>query len=416
MNMSASMALQAAYTPLMDPVIFVGLSMADIMPLSGFSGETRLLSGSHGFRTHTVLGFCAADLRKDASVSGIFSEVPPSNGAWILELAVELVDLLPSIGGKSEAVLDVKGPDGRITKLCLSNRMSRLHFADDAMSHHALIPRTKPWHGAAQVAGKDGKMLPAAEEQLRTMAAMQFPIAGQTAEHAFESSIARSLDTFLYCINVALRAARHCRKGFTPVTRAIRRDSVPAVYILMIGDGKEGGARLALNVSRVSMNPEVFQGEQAERFRELVNGSASLSDVDQLLGEARSSYEDGEYEFAFLQAVIAAEIATTRAVSSECLSRGVSKTKLDDNRKEMTYSWALNIGLPLCYPAERRPKNELIAAMNAARSKRNDLMHEGTFRISRQELGRLLADTDAYIAAIRSAEVPSSAAAAPQGA
>jgi hypothetical protein len=390
--------------------------MADIKPLPGFSGETMLLSGSHRFSTHTVLGFCAADVTKDASVSGIFNDIPPLNGGWTLELAVELVHLLPSLDGTSEAIIDAIGPDGTVRKLCLSNRMSRFHFADATESHHALIPRERPWHGAAQVQAKGGAKLPAAEEQLRSVAAMQFAITGATAEHAFESSIARSLETFLFCINAALRAARACRRSFTPVTRAMRRDSIPGVYVLMIGDGKEGGARLALNVARISLIPEMFDAEQAERFRQLMNGSASLSDVDRLLGEAQSSYEDGEYEFAFLQAVIAAEIATARRVRSQCMSRGVSKSKLDDNRKEMTYSWALNIGLPLCFPADRRPKAELVASMNAARTKRNDLMHEGVFSISRQELGKLLSDTKEYLEGLTTAAAPSSGDAAPSAA
>lgn len=85
-----------------------------------------------------------------------------------------------------------------------------------------------------------------------------------------------------------------------PVTRALRRDSVPAVYVLLEGDGKEHAARLALNVARLAMIPEEFLDEQGRRFRSLAAGAEKASDVDQLLGEARSSFGDGEYEFAFL--------------------------------------------------------------------------------------------------------------------
>jgi hypothetical protein len=390
----------------MDPVIFVQLAIDEIKPLAGFDAETKLLTTTYRFATRTVLGFCAPDLHKGPDVSGIFYDVPPLSGGWRLELGVELADRLPAIDGMSEAILDVKTPEGVMRKLCMSNRMSRLAYADASQSYHTLLPRTQAWHGSAQVRGKDGPLLPAAEEQLRTMVSMRFAVEGPTAEAAFEWSVASCLDTFFAAINTVLRAVRDCRKGFTPVTRAMRRDGVASVYVLMIGDGRESAAQLALNAARIGMVSEVLTGEQTRRIRDLVNGTLSLTDVDQLLGEAKSSYEDGEYEFAFLQAVIAAEITTARAVRAECEKRGVSKSKLDDNRKEMTYSWALNIGLPLCFPPGKRPRAELVSAMNAGRSKRNDLMHEGMFSISRQQLGQLLADTREYISAIRSAAEP----------
>jgi hypothetical protein len=385
----------------MDPVICIELAIDQIKPLLGFDAETKLLTATYRFATRTVLGFCAPDLKKSPEVSGIFNEVPAANGGWHLELGVELADRLPAIDGMSEAILDVKTPDGANRKLCISNRMSRLAFADDSQSYHTLLPRTQAWHGSAHVRGKDGTSLPAAEEQLRTMVSMRFAVNGATAEAAFESSIANCLEIFFAAINTLLRAVRDCRKGFTPVTRAMRRDGVGSVYVLMIGDGRESAAQLALNLARIGMVSEVLTGEQTNRIRDLVNGTLALTDIDQLLDEARSSYEDGEYEFAFLQAVIAAEITTARAVRAECEKRGISKSKLDDNRKEMTYSWALNIGLPLCFPPDKRPRAELVSAMNAARSKRNDLMHEGVFSISRQQLGQLLADTREYISSIR---------------
>lgn len=384
----------------MNPVIFIELARAEVKLLPSFGDHTKLLTNTYKFPTHIVLGFCAADVIKDASVA-VFTDVPSANGVWTLEIAVELADLLPSVDGMSESVLDVREKDGSTKKLCLSNRMSRLHFADKGRSYHVLLPRTEAWHGSAHVRSTEGDMLPAAEEQLRTMAAMQFVITGTSAENAFESSIIECLDDFLSAVNQVFRAVRDCWKGFTPVTRAMRRDSISGVYVLLVGDRKDGAARLALNASRIALHPELFEEGQSKRLRELLNGLNSVSDVDQLLGEAHSSYEDGEYEFAFLQAVISAEIATARTIRAECSNRGVSKAKLDDNRKEMTYSWALNIGLALCFSPDKRPKAELIAAMNAARTKRNHLMHEGIFTISREDLGRLLVDTRDYIAALR---------------
>jgi hypothetical protein len=132
-----------------------------------------------------------------------------------------------------------------------------------------------------------------------------------------------------------------------------------------------------------------------------------------LLGEARSSWEDGEYEFAFLQAVIAAEIATMRAIRDVCKLRGVSQAKLNDLRREMTYSLGLNIHLQLCFEGDAGPSKDLIQAMNQARSLRNDLMHEGIFKLDRLAVNKLLGETREYVKALRSTGAEDSSEASP---
>ena len=87
-----------------------------------------------------------------------------------------------------------------------------------------------------------------------------------------------------------------------------------------------------------------------------------------------------------------------------CVRRGVSNKKLKELRKELTYSLALNVHLPLAFTAATRPSSDLVDAMNRARSKRNDLMHEAAFNLSREELGQLLTDTQNFIVALKAAE------------
>lgn len=387
----------------MDPVLFVQLAVPPIIPLDRFAEQTDLLSDSHRFRTHIVLAFCDPSMRKAPSVAGVFNEVAPRDGAWTLEVAVELTDLLPAIDGKSEAILAVSDGKGGQKQLCLSNRMSRFHYQDGQMAYQVLTPRTDAWHGAAEIEDENGTVLRAAEEQLRTVASMRFVVTGKDAEHAFESSIKGCCETLFNSVNTALGALRECKSGFAPVTRSIQWDGVPVVYVLMSGSGKPKGAQLALNLSRVALIPDVVDGEPATRCRAIIDGSTTLSDVDRLIGEARSSWQDGEYEFAFLQAVIAAEIATMRAIRAQCERRGVSRTKLKELRKEMTYSLALNVHLPLALPDKVRPPRKLVDAMNEARSKRNDLMHEAVFNMGRNEIGQLLNDTRDFVRALEAA-------------
>jgi hypothetical protein len=363
-----------------------------------------------------VAGFAAPDLVKAPDLAAPFNQVPEENGERTLELAVELPDLLPSIDGKSEAVVSVRDADHLVRQLCLSNRISRFYYQDGATAYQAIVPRTSPWRGTATIKDDDGNESMAVEEQLCTVAAMRFQVKGDTGEHAFESAIKECISSFFACINLALQAIRECRLGTGPITRAIHWDAIPFVYVLLSGRLISRGARLVLSGGRIAAIPENLQGEQVTRFRAIVDRSIVLNDVDRMIGEARASWSDGDYEFAFLQAVIAAEIATKRAVTAECIRRGVSKGKVDDNRKDMTYSWALNIGLPLCFPSEDRPSPSLVGAMNAARSKRNDLMHEAIFDMKRQALDRLITDTRDYVNALMLAEKRSISRQAQRGA
>ncbi|WP_425614443.1 hypothetical protein NA78x_004311 [Anatilimnocola sp. NA78] len=386
----------------MDPVVYVELELSEVIPLDGFSAFTDLLSTPHQFRSHVALCFCAEGMTKAEDVAGIFNEVQPLNDEWTLEIAVELPDLLPCIDGKSEATVDAADAKGMLHRVCLSNRISRFHFVSNNEPYHAIVPRTRQWHGKIRVGKNEEQMEVASEEQLKTVAAMRFTIRGNSTEHALESSISSCLQTMFECINSLILAVRTCRVAFSPISRTISWGTTPSAYILISGNGPPSGAILALNGARISRNNPMLDASQSDRFRQIANGSTQVSDIDRLIGEAYSSWEYGEYEFAFLQVVIAAEMATARAVRAECIQRGVSKTKLDHNRKEMTYSWALNIGLPLCISHGALPEKRLIDAMNAARSKRNDLMHEGIFQLTREALGQLISDTKEFVAALPS--------------
>lgn len=391
----------------MDPAIFIQLILPDVTPLDGFSDHSTILSEPCRFQTHVVLGFLADSVTKDPSVGGIFNAVQPKDGAWTLEIALELSELLPSIDGKSESLITTRDDKRAERILCLSNRMSRFHYQVSSSPWHVLLPRTEPWHGEIKVNEKEGAILTAVEEQLRTMAAMRFRVTGDTSEQAFESSIANCLETLFASVNTVLQGIRECHPGFAPSTRSVHRDNVSFVYIMMIGDGATQGVKLALG-GQVSLNPTELGKDSANRLRAIAEGSIELSDVDRLIGEAESSWQQGEYEFAFLQTVIAAEISTMRAVFAACLRSGVNKRKLKDNRKEMTYSWALNVGLQLSYHSDVRPNDALITAMNTARSKRNDLMHAAEFSMTRKSIRQLLTDTREYLVALRAAELASS--------
>jgi len=357
-----------------------------------------------------VLAILAPDVQKDASISGVFNEVQPIDGKWFLEVGIELPDLLPAIDGKSEAILTVQGMNGQSRELCLSNRISRFHFEQDGEPWHVLVPRTAPSHGSAEVIPdkKSAARLHAIEEQLRTMAALRLPVEGETAELAFEGSARQCVEELLHCVNKTLQALRQCGAPYSPAFRAVRWDGLGRVYVLMCGKNEPGGGQLAPNAKRVGLNPAVLEGERGILLRDIASGATELDDLDRLLSGARSSLHDGDYEFAFLESVIAAEIATQRCIHRACGDCGVSNKKLKNHNREMTYSWALNVGLPMALHRKCRPSSNLIGCMDRARTKRNDLMHQGEFDMTGDELSELLGKTEEFIRFLKQPGTPTS--------
>jgi len=386
----------------MEPVAFIEIYLPDIEPQQDFAKHTTLLSSPHYFRTHIVLGFLPG-IKKGPELQGIFNDVLPINDTWTLELAVELPDLLPSIDRFSETAIPVRTRQGNDLQICLSNRMSRFHFDNNNVAHQILAPRYLPWHGHVQVTNDCGDKTLAAEELLRTVAAMRFKISGNSTEHAFESCIKHCTNTLFDAINTTLHAVRACRHGSFPGTRSVSDRNVPFVYVLIEGANKKRSTILAMSPSRITIHPDYLNDERADRFRALMNGSIIMDDADRILGEARSSWANGDDEFALLQTVIAAEMATSRTIRTACRRKGISEKRLKDAERDMSYSWALNIGLAFVLDPADMPAAELIAAMNTARTKRNKLMHEATLHANRKEILQLLNDTHDFLAALKQA-------------
>jgi len=384
------------------PFASVHLALPKISPLSEFDQHTRLLTGSQSFHTHRIL-IPPDRVGEDVpGVKDLLSDVSTRDGRIQIELAVVLSDLLPAISGFSECLVDVKGEDDIVRRMCMSNRMSRFHFTAEGTARHVLMPRKVEFHGYASFE-LGGTQIVAAEETLKSVVAMRFDVEGESVKSALEAHLCECIDAFLESTNVVLRATRASAREGLPLPRAVSRESIATAYLLVIGaDDKSHGLQLMLG-GRAVMRDASMPEDAERQFRALASGETQIDDVDRLIQEARSSWQSGEYEFAFLQAVIAAEIVTVRIVNAVCIDRGVSKKKLKELRDKLSYSWALNVGIPLAFDVKRRPAADLVAAMNNARQIRNDLMHEARFAMTRIQVDDLIKQTQAYVMALRAA-------------
>lgn len=384
----------------MSKVAIIKLNRFKVSRDSRFCDQTDLLTTSHRFNSEEFLAFCDPELELHPDVAGVFKEVPSSDGAWTLELGLPLPIWLPSLDDRTENALTITVNKTHYT-LCISNNMSRFHYHDGNDSYHTLTPRIDTYHGHAIVSGIDKNNYEAIEERLRTVASMRFRITSSTAATAFENSIDNCINIFLSATNIVIFASRECSRSPGQIIRNVSRDNIAYLYVLIKGANQVRAKRLMLDGGRLLQTPDTLDAITSTKFREIALGGTPPADIDRLLGEAKSCWHNGDYEFAMLLAVIAAELITTRIIHAKLMMHGISASKLKENQREMTYSWCLNIGLPSLIPAEKLPSRNLIEAVIKGKKKRNELMHTGQFSMSRKETLGLVTDTQEYVCALR---------------
>jgi hypothetical protein len=115
------------------------------------------------------------------------------------------------------------------------------------------------------------------------------------------------------------------------------------------------------------------------------------------LRTAESYIQAGAYDFALLLVAIAIELATTRFVYAALRRSGVTKKQLDNVEKDLTFSIMLNTQIAALAPPERKPDPTLIADIDRIRKRRNDLMHKGSFDISRIEVYTMMKSATRYL-------------------
>ncbi|MFI4894618.1 MAG: hypothetical protein ACIAQ0_14480 [Phycisphaerales bacterium JB058] len=307
--------------------------LPEVIEDTTLSTKSVLLTNACRFNSHVILAPLSPTTNKSPELSVFQSVKPNKNGVWILEIAVELPELLPTIGKLSESAISIRDTENKIHELLLSNRMSRFHYRVEDKAYHVLSPRKKPWHGSARIEHVQGKHVDASEEMLRTVASMQFDVSGSDAESAFEGNIISCRKVLYYCINKLLHGLRASRADAALSIRKLHENNVSYVYVLMIGSNKSDGYLLSQKDSLVPFNSGSLKEQEVDVVKRIANGTLMQSDIDLLLGEARSSFYNGDYEFAFLQSVIAAEIATARIVHKICQKRGVSHKRIKNAKK-----------------------------------------------------------------------------------
>lgn len=387
------------------PIIYVELATPDVPEESTIEDHSWMLSCASGYYDLRGYYFAAPGVQKHAKLGTLFEDVAPKDGCHFqLELGVILPDLFPNLDGKPEYTLAVSGGSTE-RQLCFSNVMARLRYVKNDTFLHALIPR----RSLAKVRAGKAALLPpdASVELLRTFSTSRFDITGSSAEEALETWAESCIHDLVDDLNRCLKAMPFVDSAAGRVyTIAYSRASLPSFYFIIKGelDDKAGHGWISPHVGRSMLNPPDLPPDKAELLRRYVSGAEPLDDIEAILHSAQSFLDGGVTEYVLLLSVVAAEVATQRYVHKRLLSSGISKNKLDDAEKTLTYSLMLNVILSAVAPGNNKPDKGLLGKMNRARSLRNAYMHAGELPRDTSEVVRLYEDTKTFVQYLRRLE------------
>lgn len=382
-------------------IVNVRLTRDEPLHQTSLHDESWLLSAFSSYKDSEVFAFQedpdAASDRRQA-----FSKLAPKDdGSFDLELAVALPDWLPDMGKSQEYTLDVLETEGTVRRLCVSNQMTKLLYVADGEQYHAIFPKSQLW----QVYGSNDLGIPAdaPTASIKTVVSSRFTIRGTSAHSALETHIDDCIDRLIECLNRVAIANLTVNEDVFPgfLSPNYDRSTFDAVHFVIRGkDPKEfANWRMVTSLSLAMLRPAAqFKDEHVARVRAILSGSTKIDDVRKMMQMARSYAEGGLLEFALLQLVIAAEVATARFVHKMMFNCGVSKSKIRELKNDLTFSMMLNLNVIALSPPTMKPDPGLLGKINEARKLRNDLMHEGEFQCSKDYLRELHQNVQAYVA------------------
>lgn len=380
------------------PIIPIELALPETPEGSNLEGKSWLLCAFGRFPDRRICGFGAPGLTKGDDLR-LFEDIEPKDEGYTVELGAILPDRFSSLNGQLDYVVDALDAEGDSVQVCVSNQMCRLRYKLDGETFvHALCPRFK----LDDVIADESLLVPEDThvEYLSTVVTCRFEIPGDNANDALEAHLEDCIERMMGVLNRLVSAHLMLSDEQHPIlVPAYEQGSFDHLYFMIEGKYSDqfGAHRITPNAHRNALNVPNYEEEEAERFIAYANGAARVDEVVRVMKTCRGYLDGGLIEFALLQLAIAAEKATHRFVSKTLVFSGVSKTKLDDMQKEMTFSRALNVDVMALCPPGLKPDRDLLGQVDKVRRHRNDFMHEASFQVTKNELRNLYQKTEEYI-------------------
>ncbi|MBU0686767.1 MAG: hypothetical protein KKB81_02785 [Candidatus Margulisbacteria bacterium] len=313
------------------------------------------------------------------SIAKFFDKIYPADkNKYFIELGVELPILLPAPEGENEFSINVPCNSG-VREYFISNQHIRLdvgHGAlDGSAARYYVMPGPKIREAIKEF---DLSEKPYIVNLMKTFVTSVFEIRGESPETAFEENLEKILQYLLVDLNKILFAFRRLRSGY--------RGIIPPYIDLLILDkiiiavwGKDARVNTSMafsaNTARVIEKPLRLSKQEYLDLKDINSDNWGKLNYKDILLQAGSWLDVGNWTQALLQSVFAIDICVSKFTTKMLIDLGVSKNKLDEHGKDMTFSHVLNIDFVAVCPENKKPSKDLLGKINSARKLRNNLAH-----------------------------------------
>ncbi|MGE0175237.1 MAG: hypothetical protein AB7T49_20800 [Oligoflexales bacterium] len=357
-------------------------------------GSSIFLEYAQSVNLAIVVGELEEGTRRDESLGQLWSDVKSDNNKYDFELATVLPYYLPSFKNKPEYTVEVMGD-----QLYVCNRMTQCFYSTESSNSLDYLLIHRNFLGQAQQQNELGKIHPA---PLKTFISQKFEGSGSTAEHCVEENFLLWRDTLILNIAKLIDGIRIVggskSKHLLP---KLSSSSFPLFWLAVKGKEKIRIQQFVGDLGQSAFK-ETFglEEEQIGRLGSLLKNEAIITVSESALSLSETFLHYGYIDLAILQICIACESVLAKEYELYLLSRHATKSKIDDNRKAITFSQLLNLHVFSMRDIAELPNySTVIGDLNRARDLRNTIVHEGVVpaTTNKNEVMRILSSAKIFV-------------------
>lgn len=343
---------------------------------------------------NTIIAQGAPGLKKNSDLN-LFSDFKPKDdSSYIIEIGAELPFILPQPTSQTPFFWHDISVNGETKRFYFSNQTINVYANKDISNEVAGIHAVVPGPGLdefiksmkSRTDFKDHVFitLPA-----KTFAISKFIISAQNIDQALELHFESITSTFIGGINNLLRAIKRIRpKDSSHTPPFLHENMFPLIWALI--EGKETGVFKHLEISpyvpTIADVPLIsLSKKETERLNNINDSCWGSLEYNDILYEAKSWLSIGNYTQSLLQSVFASDACTTQFTDSILLKKGISKNKLNNADRELTYSIRLNIIFQSLHTNKTKIPEKILKNLNMARTLRNEIAHGNPKSITKEQ-------------------------------
>jgi hypothetical protein len=351
----------------------------DESPLeAGMENWSGFLTVAHRLNLGSVIGNAEAGLYANSKQQELWADLKTKNGGYIFELATELPFYLPTMGRKHEYLINLG-----MAELFVSLRMVRALVGkgvphEDGLKY-VLVHRLGLRSLIEQGKHEDLHPLP-----IKTFISRKFTCQSASAQEAIQSNFlvwrGELISQIEHLID-AMRATNPEAAKFLGPQPSLA--FYPIFWLRATGaDEKSRCAQFLGGFEFGTFTPQSdIKAEDSERLKNFLKTPEAISSGDHALALARTFCNFGHYELSIVELCVACEITLSQKYWLFLEKRGVSKSKFEDNKNEITFSQLLNVHLFGIRDLSTLANSEnILGTINWARKIRNDVVHKGKLK------------------------------------